>query len=252
MSLETLLERLEAECVTPVTPSKTAGVTEITLINQRCNPSNPCNPEKQVRGSNERKNEAANDPAHPVTSWAWRIIHQDGSAVEAFFSPAVTQEQVLSQTPGAVNAEPIIDQNVTTTRVEIPDDLRRMIQAMGEYWHYSDEDYATAYEGARADPDAWRSLCLEDAKHFGWRVPEALTPGELEQAVIEAIEERRAILEHEARLSEERADAITQLARSFYNHCFGPAMQTGCCKPRSGSYCVEGARLRDAYHEVAS
>lgn len=199
---------------------------------------------------------AANDPDHSVnlegTSWGWRIIHQDGSEVKAFFSLTVTREQALSQTPGAVNAEPIVDQKVSNTRVELADDLRRMIQAMGEYWRYSDEDYKTAFEGARADPDQWRALCIEDAKRFGWQVPEALTPGELEQAVAEAVAERRAILEHEARLSAERADAITQLARSFYNHCFGPATQTGCCKPRSGSYCDEGLRLRDAYYEVAS
>ena len=251
MSLETLLERLEAECVTPVTPSKTAGVTEITLINQRCNPSNPCNPEKQVRGSNERKNEAANDPAQSITSWGWRIIHQDGSEVEAFFSPAVTRDDVLRLTPGAVNATPI-DDHRTGTRVELADDLRRMIQAMGEHWHYSDEDYATAYKGARPDPDQWRILCLEDSRMFGWRVPVALTQTEIDKAIAEAVAERRAILEHEARLSAERADAVTKLAAAFYRHVFGVAHETGCCKPRSGSYCDVGLRLKDAYHEAAS
>ena len=194
---------------------------------------------------------AANDPDHPVTSWGWRIVHQDGSEVESFFSPHVTRDQALKLTPGAVNAEPIDNQR-TDTRKELADDLRRMIQAMGEHWHYSDGDYATAYKGARSDPDQWRALCAEDSKRFGWQVPKALTPGELEQAVAEAVAERRAILEHEARLSAERADAVTKLATVFYRHVFGVAHETGCCKPRSGSYCVEGLRLRDEYYEVAS
>ena len=194
----------------------------------------------------------ASKTGKPVTSWAWRIIYQDGTKVEAFFSPAVSRDEALRLNPGAVNAEPIVDQKVTNTRVDIPDDLRGMIQAMGEYWHYSDGDYATAYEGARADPDQWRTLCLEDSKRFGWRVPEAFTQAEIDDAVAEAVAERRAILEHEARLSAERADAITRLATAFYRHVFGVAYETGCCKPRSGSYCVEGLRLKDAYHEAVS
>lgn len=140
------------------------------------------------------------------TSWGWRIIYQDGTKVEAFFSPAVSRDEALRLTPGAVNAEPVVDQKVTTTRVEIP--------------------------------DAWRTLCLEDSRRFGWRVPEALTQAEIDEAVAEAVAER--------------ADAITKLAAAFYRHVFGVAHETGCCKPRSGSYCDEGLRLKDAYHEAAS
>ena len=251
MSLETLLARLEAESVPSVPSRKTSDGTELTINNQSRTVCTVCTVEKSVRPRQERRIEAANDPAQPITSWSWRIIHQDGSEVQAFFSPAVTRDDVLRLTPGAVNAT-TIDDHRTGTRVELAVDLRRMIQAMGEHWHYSDGDYATAYKGARSDPDQWRALCAEDSKRFGWQVPKALTPGELEQAVAEAVAERRAILEHEARLSAERADAVTKLATVFYRHVFGVAHETGCCKPRSGSYCVEGLRLRDEYYEVAS
>lgn len=186
-----------------------------------------------------------------VTAWGWRIIHHDGTEVEAFFSPHVTRDEALRLSPGAVEAKPI-PSFCATTRVEVPADLKRLINAMGKYWNYSSDDYETAFEGARSDPEAWRVLCLEDQRRFGWRVPEALSPGDLEQAVHEATEERRAILEHEAKLKAEQADAVTRLAADFYRHIFGVVCETGCCKPRSGFYCVEGLRLRDAYYEVVS
>lgn len=134
MSLETLLDRLEAESVTSVTSRKLADVTDILVNNQIRNVGNVGNVEKSVKPRQEHKNEAVNDPDRSVTSWGWRIINQDGSEVEAFFSPAVTRDDVLRLTPGAVNATPI-DDHRTGTRVELADDLRRMIQAMGEYWN---------------------------------------------------------------------------------------------------------------------
>jgi hypothetical protein len=95
-------------------------------------------------------------------------------------------------------------------------------------------------------------LCLEDQRRFGWQVPKVLSPGDLEQAVTEAVDERRAILEHEAKLRVERADAITKLAADFYRHLFGVAYETRCCKPRCNVYCAEGLQLKNAYYEVAS
>lgn len=183
----------------------------------------------------------------PVTSWGWRIVDQDGAEVEAYFSPVVTRDEALRLSPGAVEAKPI-PSFCATTRTEIPADLKRLINAMGKYWNFSSDDYETAFQGARSDPSAWRAMCLEDQRRFGWQVPKVPSPGDLEQVA----EERRAILEYEAKLKAEQADVITRLAADFYLHLFGVAYETRCCKPRSGSYCAEGLRLRDAYYGAVS
>lgn len=187
-----------------------------------------------------------------VTSWGWRIIHQDGTEVEAYFSPVVTRDEALRLSLGAVNAEPVDDLNPTSTRVEIPTELVRLIRAMGQYWHYSDEDYTDAFEEASANPEQWMSLCLADQKIHGWTIPEGRTPNEVDRMVSEATEERRAILEYDAKLKAEQADAVTKLAANFYRHVFGVGYETKCCIARCGKYCEEGKRLRDAYHEVVS
>lgn len=255
MSLETLLARLEAESVTSVTSvtsRQSADVTDLLFINQLSNAGNVSNVEKSVKLRQESKSEAANDPTSTITSWGWRIVGQDGTVVEAYFSPVVTREEALRLTPGATDAVPIPEQNLTTTRVDIPADLKHLINAMGAFWNYSSDDYETAFDGARSDPDAWRAMCLEDSKRFGWELPKVLSPGEIEQAITEATEERRAILEHEAKLRAEQTDAITRLAADFYRHLFGVAYETQCCKPRCNQYCADGLRLRGAYYEAAS
>ncbi|MDA8190412.1 MAG: hypothetical protein M0Z68_02790, partial [Gammaproteobacteria bacterium] len=67
------------------------------------------------------------------------------------------------------------------------------------------------------------------------------------RAALEAAEERAAILEHDAKVKRTKAEEVAHLAEAFYNHLFGQGQATGCCYGRTGRYCAEGKRLRDAY-----
>ncbi len=70
------------------------------------------------------------------------------------------------------------------------------------------------------------------------------------EAVKEAVEERKAILEHDGGLDSSSAEKVAELAEAFYAHIFGEAKRTHCCYPRSGRYCAEGQRLKDAYYQA--
>lgn len=246
MSSPSYLDRLREKKIKNMRYTGTAQTAKTNLHSLRSLPLG----HKKLFFSDDAKSTLPEPKAdESITSWGWRIINPDGSTVEAYYSPRASLEYVLKDHPGAVKAVPIPEQNLTTTRVEIAADLKRMIQAMGQYWNYSIEDFEAAHDGARTDPHAWWVLCLEDQRRFGWTVP---TPEDIAQAVKEAAEKRRAILEHAAKLAAEQADRITQLARAFYNHCFGPAVQTRCCIPRCNRYCAEGVRLRDAYYGATS
>lgn len=74
-------------------------------------------------------------------------------------------------------------------------------------------------------------------------------PSEHPQDVKEAVEERKAILEYESGLDRASAKKVAELAEAFYSHIFGEAKRTHCCYPRSGRYCTEGQRLKDAYYQ---
>jgi hypothetical protein len=52
----------------------------------------------------------------------------------------------------------------------IPGDLEAMIERMGEFWDYSDEDFRIIRDLAAKDPEGWRLLCLADAERWGWLV----------------------------------------------------------------------------------
>lgn len=71
------------------------------------------------------------------------------------------------------------------------------------------------------------------------------------RAALEAAEERAGILEHDAKMKRTKAEEVAHLAADFYNHLFGQGQATGCCYGRTGRYCIEGKRLRDAYYEAA-
>ncbi|RLW63965.1 MAG: hypothetical protein B6D73_14350 [gamma proteobacterium symbiont of Stewartia floridana] len=71
---------------------------------------------------------------------------------------------------------------------------------------------------------------------------------EQQEDVQEAVEERKAILEYEGNLDRTSAEKVAELAEDFYSHIFGEAKRTHCCYPRSGRYCTEGQRLKDAYY----
>ena len=71
------------------------------------------------------------------------------------------------------------------------------------------------------------------------------------RAALEAAAERAAILEHDAGLKRSEAERVAKLARSFYDHLFGPAVATHCCHAPRNRYCNEGKRLRDTYYDAA-
>ncbi len=93
-------------------------------------------------------------------------------------------------------------------------------------------------------PDT-RAHCLREARNAGARRIIAA------RVAKEAAEERAGILEHEAGLARTEAERVSKLAEAFYNHLWGPGMATNCCHGRTGKYCAEGRKLRDAYYEAA-
>lgn len=76
------------------------------------------------------------------------------------------------------------------------------------------------------------------------------SPPEQSEDVKEATEERKAILEYEGGLDGPSVEKIAELAENFYSHIFGEAKRTFCCYPRSGRYCSEGRRLKEAYYSA--
>ncbi len=93
-------------------------------------------------------------------------------------------------------------------------------------------------------PDT-KAHCLREARNAGARRIIAA------RAALEAAEERAAILEHDGELKRTEAERVAKLAEAFYNHLWGPGMATGCCYGRTGRYCAEGRKLKDAYYEAA-
>ncbi len=93
-------------------------------------------------------------------------------------------------------------------------------------------------------PDT-RAHCLREARNAGARRIIAA------RVALEAAEERAAIMEHDGHLKRTEAERIAKLAEAFYNHLWGPGMATGCCYGRTGRYCHEGRKLKDAYYEAA-
>ncbi|MCG8053724.1 MAG: hypothetical protein JAZ15_21240 [Candidatus Thiodiazotropha endolucinida] len=68
--------------------------------------------------------------------------------------------------------------------------------------------------------------------------------------VEEATEERKAILKYDGGLDGPRGEEVAALAERFYSHLFGTARRTNCCNGRSGRYCSEGNRLKEAYYQA--
>ncbi|MEW8131653.1 MAG: hypothetical protein AB2758_21570 [Candidatus Thiodiazotropha endolucinida] len=75
-------------------------------------------------------------------------------------------------------------------------------------------------------------------------------PPEQSEDVKEAIEERRAILDYESGLDGPNAEEVAELAERFYSHLFGVGKRDNCCNGRSGRFCSEGQRLKDAYYSA--
>ncbi|MES9949349.1 MAG: hypothetical protein ABW118_10350 [Candidatus Thiodiazotropha sp.] len=76
------------------------------------------------------------------------------------------------------------------------------------------------------------------------------SPSEQSEDVREATEERRAILDYESGLDGPSAEEVAELAERFYSHLFSEGKRLNCCNGRSGRYCSEGQRLKDAYYEA--
>lgn len=116
--------------------------------------------------------------------------------------------------------------------------IRGWLQSLGEPLAAIEHDVAVARR--REDTRAW---LLARAREQSVDVA---------AAVREAVEQRTAVLEHEAELKPDQVKAVARLARDFYRHLFGPGVATGCCHGRTGRYCAEGKRLRDIYYEAAA
>lgn len=67
--------------------------------------------------------------------------------------------------------------------------------------------------------------------------------------VAEAAEERAAIVEESTGAT---AEDVARTAKRFYDHVFGPARGTGCCRAAFGVYCDEGARLKREYEAAVA
>ncbi len=130
--------------------------------------------------------------------------------------------------------------NVTLTETETAD-LRAWLAFIGETDHATIADVLSTCERF---PDT-KAHCLNEARTTKARQVIAA------RAALEAAEERAAILEHDAKVKRTKAEEVAHLAEAFYNHLFGQGQATGCCYGRTGRYCAEGKRLRDAYYEAA-
>ena len=160
---------------------------------------------------------------------------------EVWLSPPETLEQ--GRYPGAT---PWVDDTVTVTELaplttDETLDIRAWLAFIGETDPATIEDVLRTCERF---PDT-KAHCLREAATTQARQIIAA------RAALEAAEERAAILEHDAKMKRTKAEEVAKLAEAFYNHLFGPGQATGCCYGRTGRYCAEGKRLRDAYYEAA-
>jgi hypothetical protein len=51
---------------------------------------------------------------------------------------------------------------------EIEPDLASLINRMGAFWGYDQEDFQIVRKSAAHDPDGWRRLCMADKERWGW------------------------------------------------------------------------------------
>ena len=80
----------------------------------------------------------------------------------------------------------------------------------------------------------------------------AANEDENQEVILEAAEERAAILEYDGGLPGAQAIVIADLFKAFYGHLMGIGKKTNCCHAPVNRYCPEGKRLRDAYYEACS
>jgi len=102
MGLDSLLCKLENRlAVTPVTPSKSTGVTAGPLPHKACTPVTPVTPIFEDTGEEAR--EAGADPG---PCWRWLLRYPDGTLDELDTIPPATAAEVLARYPSAL-VEPI-------------------------------------------------------------------------------------------------------------------------------------------------
>ena len=175
-------------------------------------------------------------PSPNKTASHWRL--PDGRPL--WVSPPETAEQVQARYPGAV---PWVDETVTVTPLNKAE--RSHILAWLAFIGEKDpRTIADVLATCERYPDT-RAHCLREARNAGARRIIAA------RVAKEASEERAGILEHEAGLARTEAERVSKLAEAFYNHLWGPGMASNCCHGRTGKYCAEGRKLRDAYYEAA-
>ena len=144
MSIDSLLESLESQCVTPVTRSAGRGVTPKSARALDCTPVTRVTPQGAAG-------------AIDVYAQRWLIRFADREPLEVTFAPAATHAEALGSYLGAVSAEPMPEPTVLT----MPSDLIEMVGRCADADLYCDCAHGALCVIVAADTVTTRALVAE-------------------------------------------------------------------------------------------
>jgi hypothetical protein len=95
----------------------------------------------------------AEPPVEP-TAWRWRLSFPDGAVLDLRCLPEATRGELLSEYPGAVDAEPLAEVCAAALGDDEADELQQMVEQLAERHGCPPDEQALMLAEALADPAA--------------------------------------------------------------------------------------------------